>query len=98
MFLEAEKSFKIKATNTNIYINWHFHASLKCKIGTLKKLIKGTKFVSTCKLVKPLLGNEINYKQKIISWVKMIICSIFFLIDREFLQLAQEGIVETKNQ
>ena len=45
------------AADTNIYINWHSHGPSNWKTGTLRKLIKRAKLVSSTKL---LLRNEID--------------------------------------
>ena len=52
------------AADTNIYINWHSHGPSNWKTGTLRKLIKRAKLVSSTKL---LLRNEINYIQKVFT-------------------------------
>ena len=56
------KSVYWKAANTNIYINWYFHAPSNWKTGTLRNLIKIAKVESSTEI---LLRKEVDYIQKV---------------------------------
>ena len=92
---EVKTSFYRKPTNTNIYITWHFDAPSIWKIETLENLIKSEKHVCFSKL---LLKNSINYLRKTFTECNHYPLKVVNgLIDQEFLQLAQQEIVERKN-
>ena len=84
-----------KATCTNIYINWHSHAPLNWKIGTLRNLVKRAKSVSSFEL---LLKNEISYLQNIFTEYKDFPLKVVNnIIDQEFSQLIQQETAKPEN-
>ena len=92
---EIETSVYRKATNTNIYINWHSHALSNWKTGTLRNRIKKVKLASSTKF---LLRNEIDYIQKVFTenndYPHKVVNHI---IDQDLLQPLEVETVETKN-
>ena len=85
---EIETSVYRKATNTNMYINWHSHAPSNWKTGTLRHLIKRAKLISSTKLLLRKVFTENNdYPLKVVNHI----------IDQELLQSLEVEAVKTKN-
>ena len=91
---KIETSVYRRATNTNIYINWHSHAPLKWKTGTLRNLIKRTKLL----IFNTPLRNEIAYIRKVFTENNDYpYKAVNHIIDQELLQPLEVETVETKN-
>ena len=92
---EIETSVYGKATNTNIYINWHSHGSSNWKTRIPEKPYKISK---ASKLQKLHLRNTINYIQKVFTEnndYPHIVVNHF--IDQELSQPTEVETVETEN-
>ena len=92
---KIETSVFRKATNSNIYINWHSHAPSNWKTGTLRNLIKRANIGSSTKL---LLRNEIDYIRKVFTenndYPQKVVNHI---IDQELSQPLEAETMETEN-
>ena len=90
-----ETSVYTKATDTNIYINWHSHTPSNWKTGTLRNLITRAKFISSAKV---LLRNGIDNIWKVFTGDNDYILKVVnHIIDQELLQPLEIEAVETKN-
>ena len=82
-----ETSVYRKETCANTYINWHSHAPSNWKIGTLRKLTKWAKPVSSSQLHP---RNETSYLRHIFTEYNNIPLKVVNdIIDQELSQLVQ---------
>ena len=93
---KGETSVYRKSTCTDIYINCHSHVPSNWKIGTLRNLIKRTKFISSSELLR---RNEISYLRNIFTeYNNFPLKVVNNIIDQELSQLVQQETTKPQNK